>query len=280
MSRGHVFLAQNTDKIDYVKQAYALALTIKAVNKDFNQTCLITNDEVPENYKHAFDYIVPIPWKDQARNSQWKIENRWKIIYATPFAENLVYDTDMLLLSSNDHWWKHLESFDYCFTTDVLTYKGETVTSDYYRKTFTENNLSNIYTGLFYFKKVTETFEFFKWLELVIVNWNIFYKRFLSKHPQKFCSVDVSAALVLKLLAIKVPTVPILKFVHMKPHIQNWKNIPVKCFDVLDYYLNDNLSLIVGNYKQTNLFHYVEKDFVTKEMLLKLENEKNKNYIP
>jgi len=76
--------------------------------KQFNQTCIITNDNIPEEYKHAFDFIVPIPWTDVAKDSAWKIENRWKIIYATPFKENIVYDTDMLLLNSNDHWWPHL----------------------------------------------------------------------------------------------------------------------------------------------------------------------------
>lgn len=277
MSKGHVFLAQNTNTIDYVKQAYALALSIKVFNKQYNKTCLITNDDVPEEYKHAFDYIVPIPWKDQARNSNWKIENRWKIIYATPFDENLVYDTDMLLLKSNDSWWKHLKPFNYSFTTEVLNYKGEIVTNNTYRKTFVENNLQNIYTGVFYFKKVKESFEFFKWLEVIVVNWEIFYKRFLKNHKQTFCSIDVSAALALKLMNEKIPRVSILKFVHMKPHLQNWKNIPSRCFDVLDYYLNDNLSLIVGNYKQNYLFHYVDKDFLNEDIILKLENEKKKN---
>lgn len=274
MNKGHVFLAQNTTDIDYVKQAYALALTIKIFNKEHNQTCLITNDEVPENYKHAFDHIVPIPWKDAARNSKWKIENRWKIIYATPFDENFVYDTDMLLLSSNDNIWKDVENFNFCFTSKVLTYKGTNVTSDYYRKPVTTNNVPSIYSGFFYFKKVKESYEFFKWLEIIVNNWSVFYKRFLPKKPQDFCSIDVSAGLSLKFMGLDNPVVPSLTFVHMKPYLQGWINIPSKCFSVLDYYLNDNLSLIVGNFKQTGLFHYVEKDFLTDEILLKLENAK------
>jgi hypothetical protein len=276
MSKGHIFLAQNTEGIDYVKQAYALALSIKVFNKEFNQTCLVTNDVVPEEYLHAFDHIVPIPWKDSARNSKWKIENRWKLIHATPFEENLVYDTDMLLLSSNDHFWKQLESFNFAFTENTITYKGEKVSSNFYRKTFVENNLPNVYSGFFYFKKIKETFEFFKWLEVIVKNWDTFYKKYLPKSTPTGCSIDVSAALTLKLSGMVNPKVPILKFVHMKPQIQNWNNVPSKCYDVLDYYLNENLSLFVGNFKQNILFHYVEKDFLTDEILGKLKDEKEK----
>ena len=70
-------LAQNTE-VDYVQQAYLNAMSIKATNNDAN-ICLITNDEVPTKYKPLFDHIVEIPWGDHAKDSDWKIENRWKI---------------------------------------------------------------------------------------------------------------------------------------------------------------------------------------------------------
>ena len=57
MSKGHVFLAQNSN-VNYVTQAYALALSIKLNNKQHNQTCLITNDTVPDDYRHTFDHIL------------------------------------------------------------------------------------------------------------------------------------------------------------------------------------------------------------------------------
>lgn len=277
MSKGHVFLAQNSDD-NYVRQAYALALSIKIHNKEHNQTCLITNDPVPEEYKHVFDHIVPIPWKDSARNSQWKIENRWKIIYATPFDENLVYDTDMLLLETNDHWWKHFENKDFCFTSNVKDYRGNVVKSNFYRKAFTENNLPNVYSGIFYFKKVQETYEFFKWLELIVNNWNKFYKLYLKNYRQNFCSIDVSASLAIKFLDIEnsVLKTPILTFVHMKPGVQGWKNIPSKWTNLLNFNMDDNLNLFVGNFKQNGVFHYVEDNFLTDE-IIGLLYERNRN---
>jgi hypothetical protein len=267
MSKGHVFLAQNSST-DYVLQAYTLALTIKQHNKKYNQTCLITSDTVQESYRHAFDHIVRIPWNDSAANSQWKIENRWKIIHATPFKENIVYDTDMLVLSSNDHWWNFLSKKDVVLTNKVFTYRGNVITDDYYRKTFSENKLPNVYMGVHYFKKTRPAYEFYKWLQVITENYEEFYSKFAPKSKQKFCSMDLNAALALKfmdaesdfLINSSVPS-----FVHMKPAVQGWNKIPNKWQDVL-LSTYDN-GLYVGNYRQTGVFHYTEDDFLNSDIV-------------
>ena len=100
-------------------------------NNKINQTCLITNNTVPHEYRHAFDHVVEIPWKDEAKDSKWKIENRWKIINASPFKESLVYDTDMLLLSSNDHWWNFFKNTDVSLTANVIDYKGRIIQNNF-----------------------------------------------------------------------------------------------------------------------------------------------------
>jgi hypothetical protein len=275
MSKGHVFLAQNSD-VDYVRQAYALALSIKIHNTEHNQTCLITNDEVPDEYKHAFDTIIPIPWTDESQNSSWKIENRWKVFHATPFEENIVYDTDMLLLTSNDHWWNYLEKHDLYFTSNVRDYRGNVITDDYYRKSFTQNNLKNVYTGVYYFKKSTKTYQFVKWLETVVQNWSKFYLEHLKEHQQSFCSLDVSAALALKFMGSEdTYTSPnsILTFTHMKPAVQGWKNTPLKWTSVLSSYMTEECNLKIGNHLQLGLFHYVEEEFLEDDFILKLRNK-------
>ncbi len=276
MSKGHVFLAQNSD-VDYVEQAYALALSIKIHNQE-NKTCLITNDSVPEKYRYVFDHIVPIPWKDSAASTQWKIENRWKIIYATPFEENIVYDVDMLLLESNDHWWDYFENKDLCFTTHVRDYRGNVVNSNYYRKSFTRNGLDNIYTGAFYFRKVNTAYEFFKWLEIIVVHWQKFYRIHLKNHAQSFCSIDLSAALALRFMGTHVDKGGIPSFIHMKPGVQGWKNIPSKWTNVLNSFLDDELNLKVGNFQQSGLFHYVEEGFLTENFIKKLESAYARRY--
>jgi hypothetical protein len=263
MSKGHIFLAQNSG-VDYIRQAYALALSIKIHNKLYNQTCLITNDDVPEEYKHAFDHIVPVPWGDLAAKSLWKIENRTKIIHVTPFDENLVYDVDMLLLNTNDHWWNFFKEHDYLLTSCVKTYRGDIIVDDYYRKTFTANNLDNAYTGCFYFKKNEKSFEFFKWLKIIVDNWEEFYRTHLKKSPQKFCSIDVSAALAIKIIGNNIAcSNKILSFTHMKPMIQEWSQPPERWTDVLPSSLDKQGLLKIGNFQQQGLFHYVEDEFLT-----------------
>ena len=272
MSKGHVFLAQNSD-VDYVTQAYALALSIKHNNAINNQTCLITNNTVPHEYRHAFDHVVEIPWKDDAKDSKWKIENRWKIINASPFKETLVYDTDMLLLSSNDHWWNLLKNTDVSLTASVVDYKGRVINNDFYRKTFTANSLPNVYVGVHYFKKNKRSFEFYKWLEIITKNYEEFYNKFLPNHKQRFCSMDVNAALAVKFMQAEGEFLnsPIT-FTHMKPAIQGWATAPSSWKNVVGSYFNKDKTLIVGNFLQLGVFHYTEDMFLTKDIIEILEN--------
>jgi hypothetical protein len=272
MSKGHVFLAQNSD-VDYVRQAYALALSIKKHN-EINATCIITNDPIPDEYVGAFDHVVAIPWGDSARDANWKIENRWKIIHTSPFKENIVYDTDMLLLNSNDHWWRYFEGKDLAFTSTVVDYRNNVVASDYYRKTFTLNNLDNIYVGAFYFKKTSRAYEFFKWLEVIAANWQEFYSRYTPNKPQKFCSMDVNAALAIKFMGcaseVVVKDTLIPSFTHMKPAIQGWTNVPVRWTDVLAVSVNKDSQVKIAGFQQQGLLHYVEDEFLTDDILYKL----------
>lgn len=266
--QGHLIFAQNSTT-DYLRQAYALALSIKKHNK-INEVCLVTNDNLPFEYIKAFDYVVKFPWGDMSTNSEWKIENRWKLIYCTPFTETLVYDSDMLLLSSNDHYWFYLENFEVALTNKIYDYKSNIVKNSFYRKTFIENNLPDVYFGLHYFKKRKSAFEFYKWLEIIVKNYKQFYQEFTPKSKQKFCSMDVSAALASQFMNLP-NTLNCLSFTHMKPQIQGWTN-PLDDWQentVVEF--NNQLELFIGNYQQTGLFHYTNDSFLTDEIILKLE---------
>lgn len=270
MSKGHLIFAQNSE-IDYIRQAYALALSIKKFNK-IKQVCLVTNDPVPLEYINVFNYIVKFPWGDMAKKSEWKIENRWKIIHCTPFKETLVYDSDMLLLESNDHLWYWLDGSEVELTSRVYDYRGNLVTkfNNPYRKTFAENNLPDVYCGLFYFKKSKLAFEFFRWIECIIKDYERIYSRYTPRSTQKICSMDVSAAIAADILNLKQNQV--LSFTHMKPGVQGWMVNDLESWQkYVISYLNGDLQLSVGNYQQSGLFHYVEDSFLTDDIIKKLE---------
>jgi hypothetical protein len=274
MTANFTMLAQNSYD-DYVKQACACAMSIRATNIN-SKICLITNDPVPKRYKQLFDDIVKIPWGDKARKSSWKVGNRWKVYHASPYENTIVLDTDMLVLDDITEWWNFLQKRELYYVNRVKTYRGEWFTSDYYRKSFRVHDLPNLYSGFHYYKKSEFAHEFYRWLELVMNNWELFQGQFAGgKYFQKDCSVDVSSAIVAKILdcaeritsKTEYPT-----FTHMKLHGQNWNKILTdKWQERVGVYLNSDLQLKIGNFRQNGIFHYTEKDFLTEQIIVSYE---------
>ena len=273
MSKGYCIFAQNNSSTDYVRQAYALAVSIHQFNED-HKVSIITNDQVPEEYHWAFDNIIPIPWTDQAEKSDWKIENRWKVFHVTPYTETIVMDADMLVLENLDHWWAELSKRDLFFVSRVKNFRNEFANSRYYRKVFDSNNLPNLYAGLYYFKKNKKTQRFFSLLELVITNWELFYGKFAGINYQKWPSIDVSCAIACKLMGneseITDPN-SFISFTHMKLHMQGWQQVPEKWTSSIGQYVTQDGDLLLGNYKQSGILHYVEDDFLTDKILKEIE---------
>lgn len=181
MTKGIVLIAQNSE-YNYVEQACALAMSIRATND--TKVCLLTNDTVPSRYVDLFDVIKEIPWEDDSANMEWKVANRWKLYHASPYDETIVMDTDMLVLQNLDSWWNFLSNYEVFYTSKVYTYRGDEVNDTYYRKTYIANNLPNVYAGFHYFKKCDFAKEFYTMLELVMNNWQLFYGKYASKEYQ------------------------------------------------------------------------------------------------
>ena len=238
MTKGFLIFAQNNNTTDYIRQAEFLKSSIE-------KHCKVNNVKIVSEFDN-----------DLAKDSTWKIENRWKSYELSPYDETIVLDADMLCTSNIDYLWNCNE--DVSFTTQVLTYRNQLVTSNYYRKTFVSNNLPNIYSALYYFKKTQAAKEFFNLFELICNNWEIFYKEFAPINQQKWASIDVSAAIASKILNLKNDNN--FKFVHMKPYVQYWQEVPDKWISVLPVSYKD--ELFIGNFKQRGLFHYVEDEFL------------------
>jgi hypothetical protein len=258
MTQGFLIFAQNSTA-DYVKQAYLLALS-GLYSGNFNFT-IVTDNKINDEYEHAFDKIIYLK-DDAAKDSEWKIENRAKAYELSPYDETIVLDSDVLLLDPIN--WNKFKNLDLYFTSNPTTYRGDVINSSYYRHAFTNNNLLNIYTGLYYFKKTKKTAEFFQILQLVIDNWKEFYSICCKQYVPKHCSIDISAAIACELLEIYPVTdkTDLVNFVHMKPHVQNWKSASTSWQDTVNTYFNNNLK--IGNYTQHGIFHYTEKDFCDK----------------
>ena len=283
MSKGFFTIAQGAA---YQRMAYGLALSLKISQpKELSNLSIgVTGDElknVNPKYLEVFDNVIEIPWEDHAKNSNWKLENEWKSIYMSPYDETIKVDADMLFPSDISLWWDALNKSEGVFCTQTKTYRGDTITSDFYRKVFTQNNLPNVYSAFFYFKKTDINYEFFKLAEFIFNNWEkCFYEFFNVEHRPKFVSTDVVFGLAAKILDYEQYNNTLgseyPKFVHMKSRLQNW---PLDKFLVEDWTkiipvsFNKDCTLKIGNFTQTLPFHYFVKDFLSDRIITTMEKK-------
>jgi hypothetical protein len=283
MSRGYFTIAQGQA---YQRLAYALALSLKISQpKEFSKLSIgVTSEElktVNPKYKKVFDEIVEIPWKDHAEKSSWKLENEWKAIYMTPYEETIKLDADMLFPSDVSAWWDAMSYSDGIFCTAPISYRGEKITSDFYRKTYTESGLPNVYTAMFYFKKNDVNYELFQLAEDIFNNWERYFYEFLGPDNRpKIVSTDVVFAIAAKILNYeehnRTPHLNLPTFVHMKSQLQGWTDNRFMVEDwtkMIPSYFGRDCSIMIGNYKQTLPFHYHVKEFVTDKMIATMERK-------
>ena len=276
MSKGFLVFAQNTDTVDYVRQAYALALSIKFSQTDINTVSIVTNSPVPAEYQTVFDQIIPIPWFDERVDSALKAEHRWKLYHASPYTETIVLDADMLMLADIGVWWEYCGNYDIKFCNRIRNYKKDIIVQDtHHRKTFISNNLNNPYYALHYFKQSDYAHDFYKVLEFVINNWEYCRGTFAPLDPQEWVSMDLAVALASKIYGIEDDVSSPLEFIHMKPAIQGWATTPISWKNFVNYVLNKKGEFVVGNIKQEKLFHYIDKDFVDDKLISRLEELSN-----
>lgn len=267
MNRGYLTLAQNGTH-DYLKMAYVLAMSLKlSQGPDTKISVIVNENEVyPDKYAQMFDKIIYAPVPDD----EWKVQNKWMYYDLTPYDETIVVDCDMLFLSDHSWWWDFFILDDLAFCERVLNFRGEEVTSDYYRKVFTENDLPNHYTALFFFRKSKENDQYFSLVKLIFENWELWYNHIL-KNPPNYISGDVVYAIASKIMfrnKMKVIS-PFLKFVHMRNKLQDarisgdWtKTLRV---DLSNY--NDNIMLKINNITQSEALHYIDKSFMKDEVV-------------
>lgn len=272
VSKGFLVFAQNTSDVDYVQQAYALALSIKFSQGSVRSVSIVTNNEVPEEYLWAFDKVIPIPWFKEG--TRFQAENRWKLYHATPYEETIVLDTDMLLLEDITEWWSYCSNYDLKFCSRIKNHKLDEVIDRVHRKPFVVNKLTSPYYALHYFKKSESAYSFYKVLEFVCNNWEWCWTKFAPEEYQDWLSMDLAVAVAIEISgfyeSVEDSCSP-LEFIHMKPAIQGWDVVPYRWQDGVPGLLTKKGDLIVGNIKQSKLFHYVEKDFITGKVLARLE---------
>lgn len=279
--RGYLIIAQNNQTHDYTRMAYALALSIKNTQSKVKGVSIaLPGSEshlLSEKQSWIFDNVIEFPWGDAAALADWKINNKWKYAHFTPYKETVILDADMLFLSDYSHWWDTMSRQDIMATTNVLTYRNEVAKSTYYRRTFVSNQLPNIYTAFMYFRKNSKIiWEVTKLTQIIMENWEDFYLKYLDATRPTWLSADVAYALAIKLLGVEDEcTSKILTptFVHMKTRMQDTGNLADEDWTkyIPTYFTND-CKLKIGNYQQYYPFHYHVKEWLTDDIIKKLED--------
>jgi len=270
MNKGFLTIAQSGQH-DYVRMAYGLAMSLKISQSMYSNLTVVVNEgeELPDKYLDVFDNVIYMKKPEEP----WKIQNKWKYYDITPYDETICLDCDMLFFHDILTWWECLEDKTLEFATYTVNYKSKVTTSDYYRRVYTINNLPNLHTALFYFKKTKENEEYFKLVRNIFENWEAYYERFF-KTPPKFLSGDVSYSLAAKLFFNRKWNNEFLTFTHMRSRLQaedifeNWHKELTTFFT--DYFTKPQLK--INNINQMYPFHYIKKDFLTDEVIELYEN--------
>jgi hypothetical protein len=273
MNFGYLLVVSSSDQADYLNMAYALAMSIKHTQRPgYDQVALVIDDvKQVEQLKSpwVFDHII-----------QWNQETFWDgrswMDQLTPFKHTVCLDADMLFFRDYSHWIDYLiKDTELYIPSKVYNYRGQVAEDDFYRKTFRENKLLNLYSCYTFFKKDSKlACEFFELGRYIIKNPKEFSNIFLTEHKPKVLGTDEAFALSAKILGIEDTVTYDLEFprvVHMKPMVQGWPWPADRWSDHIGFYFNKSAELKLGNYRQTDIVHYVEKDKINTEILSVLE---------
>lgn len=273
MNFGYLIVISKNNEYDYTNMAYALAMSIKNTQQGgYDQVALVTDDvdRVHElKSPWVFDHVI-----------EWNKESHWNgrswMDQLTPFEYTVCLDADMLFTRDYSHWIDYfVENCDLYVANKSYTYRGEVVTSDYYRKTFTENKLPNLYSFYTFFKKDSLiSKDFFNLGRFIIKNPIEFKNLFLQEHKPKVVGTDEAFALSAYILGIENEISYPLDFprvLHMKSMVQNWPWPSDVWSDSVGFYINRKSKIKISSYLQNDIIHYVEKDKITDEIISILE---------
>jgi hypothetical protein len=273
MKFGYLIIVSTSKEHDYLQMAYALALSIKNTQAPgYNNVALVIDDTSLVNQLNSpwvFDHVI-----------EWDQETFWDgrswMDELTPFENTVCLDADMLFTKDYSYCAEYfIENSELYIANTAYTYRGDEITSDEYRKTFTKNSLPNLYSFYTFFKKNSkQAKEFFTLGRYILKNPVEFSNLFLTEHKPKVVGTDEAFALAAKILDIQDEISYPLAFprvVHMKPLVQNWPWPANKWSDHVGFYLNREGQLKIGNYQQYDIVHYVEKDTINVELINILE---------
>lgn len=274
VDRGFLTIAQNTAEVDYLRLAYAQAMSIKLTMPD-SQYCVVvdedTEKQITDKHRNLFDNIVVLD-EDYAKQDDWKLANEWQVFNLSPYKETIKVESDILFTRSITHWWHAFRLRDIVLSLGTKNFKGDPATSRVYRRIFDANQLPDVYNGLMYFRYSETASEFFDIAEQVFKQWETVKENVLKGFSYEEASTDVVYAIAAKTLGVERCTLPdcdFINFTHMKNAINDWPDD--KPWNEMIMTELDLPMIRINNVNQYHPVHYQDKNWLTDEIIERYE---------
>lgn len=262
-----------------IKHACACAYSIKIENPRTQVAIAIPSSlNVSWDYDIPFDYIVDFPYDI----SEDRRANDWQLYWATPFDHTICIDAYSLVKENHDNVWDYLiDHYNLYFNTMAYNFKNEPITNNLYRNIYEENNLVDIRTDIFYFKKDNEeALSYFKLLDPLMRQWRSLLDKLLQPkyHPQSYDS-DLIHSLCLSRTYQYEHALPIgaslFNLIDMKYSETRFSQARDGWLRYLNVWATSGANIKIQNHVVSGVLSYVHSEFLTDEIEKQHTNEYN-----
>lgn len=273
--QGFLTIAQNNLTTDYLRQAYAQALSIKITMPGSKYAVIVdkeTHSLVTEQHRQVFDYLIELPY-DDSQDLEWKLANEWQSCQLSPFKETIKLESDILFTRSIEHWWTMFRLKNLVLGLGCKDFRGNDAASRAYRQVFDDNMLPDVYTGLMYFRYTKESYTFFNTVRTIFRHWDT-VSSMLKNYRDTQPTTDLVFAIAAKYVGVETCTLPscdFINFTHMKNAINNWTETTPWPELVLTE--TDVPMIRVNNTNQYHPVHYQDKSWLSDELITRYEHE-------
>lgn len=276
MTQGYLFFGVDDDgSTQNIECAFALSASLKIADPK-RETCVVVNrfDQVPKKYEKAFDYIVELPYgRTEINHHDFRIDF-WQIYHATPFDETIYIDTYCIAVDNIDSLWEASHIADLVFAT-ARDFRGKFTRDTEHFAAQDRNQIAAFDTGMVYFTKELEPSEFFKMADPIFKNWRDVYRDILTEYRAEDFDATLMINLVGQLTGNDIIRSDDFDYTDLainfnwdpETKIQDW-------FTTLNIWYTADGSLKINNHRQTGIVRYRYPEFITKEILQKI----NDNY--
>jgi hypothetical protein len=268
MTQGYVTIATKSADDMQIKQAVALASSLKLIDPD-REFCLIVDSfsVVPEKYENSFDSIIELPYGNYDPTEDIAI-NLWQVYSCSPYEQTMYFDRHILVTMPLDDIWDSVTLHDYIFTPQTVNYRGESTASTEQFYVHNKNNLPTYYTDVFYFGKNEKSQQFFKMLDVVLKEFRRVYAQFVTESRPKYFDLNLLINITIKLLGEENSihgTIP-YTLLRLDNITLDDEDLPLDWVDYMSYWISNGV-IKVSNHRVNGIICYSSDQFLDTEIL-------------